>query len=219
MSKQQTNKPASPAELISKAEADIARLEHEREAHVARGAELAERRKAASYGAHVQHDPESRKQLDAVNAEIGMHASELQSFDDALATARTKLAEAQQAQAREQRKAALKEQQKLSAEFRKIGPFMDRATDDLRRGMLALKQNAASVGKDHRHVATLHRCLQVAFFGTPLQEYVGVPDSNDRRNFSSFSGVINASCDGHAEALKHELEALDGAQQEHTEAA
>ena len=99
MSKQQTNKPASPAELISKAEADIARLEHEREAHVARGAELAERRKAASYGAHVQHDPESRKQLDAVNAEIGMHASELQSFDDALATARTKLAEAQQAQA------------------------------------------------------------------------------------------------------------------------
>jgi hypothetical protein len=219
MSKQQTNKPASPAELISKAEADIARLEHEREAHVARGAELAERRKAASYGAHVQHDPESRKQLDAVNAEIGMHASELQSFDDALATARTKLAEAQQAQAREQRKAALKEQQKLSAEFRKIGPFMDRATDDLRRGMLALKQNAASVGKDHRHVATLHRCLQVAFFGTPLQEYVGVPDSNDRRNFSSFSGVINAWCDGHAEALKHELEALDGAQQEHTEAA
>ena len=40
MSKQIANKQPSPAELISKTEADIGRLEREREAHVERGAEL-----------------------------------------------------------------------------------------------------------------------------------------------------------------------------------
>jgi hypothetical protein len=78
MSKQQANKQQqSVAEKITACEADISRLEHEREAHVARGVELAERRKSASYAAHVQHDPDSRKALDTVNAEMVTHASEL----------------------------------------------------------------------------------------------------------------------------------------------
>lgn len=60
MSKQTNpSKQQSVAEKITACEADIARPEHEREAHVARGAELAQRRKSASYAAHVQHDPES----------------------------------------------------------------------------------------------------------------------------------------------------------------
>jgi hypothetical protein len=143
----------------------------------------------------------------------------MREHDHALVEAEQRLRLLQTALAREQRKAALKEQQKLSAEFRKIGSFMDRATDNLRRGMLALKQNAAGVGKDARHVATLHRCLQVAFFGTPLQEYVGVPDSNDRRNFSSFSGVINAWCDSTDASLRHELQTLDGEQLTNEKAA
>ena len=217
MSKQMSKQ--SPADVIAACEADIDRLKRGLEAQAARAIELAEQRKAASYAAHVQHDPESRKQLDAINAEIGTHASELQSFDEALVIAHERLRQAQLAQAREQRKAAIKEQQKLTAEFRKIGPFMDRATDDLRRGLLALKQNAAAVGKDYRHVAMLHRCLQVAFFGTPLQEYVGVPDSNDRRSFASFSGVVNQWCDSNDATLRHELAALDGEQTKTTEAA
>jgi hypothetical protein len=130
----------------------------------------------------------------------------------AIAEAQQRLQQAQQAVAREQRRSELKEQQQHSKEFRELGPFMDKATDNLRRGLLALAKNAASVGKDHRHVATLHRCLMVAFFGTPLQEYVGVPDSNDRRSFASFSGVVNAWCDSRDAALRHELAALDGAQ-------
>ena len=84
MSKQTSKQPPSPADLIAACEFDIVRLEQERETHVARGVILAERRKAASYAAHVQHDPDSRKALDAINSEIGARASELQSFDDAI---------------------------------------------------------------------------------------------------------------------------------------
>jgi hypothetical protein len=41
LSKQTANKQPLPAALIAACETDIARLEREREAHVARGAELA----------------------------------------------------------------------------------------------------------------------------------------------------------------------------------
>jgi hypothetical protein len=219
MSKQAVNKQLSPAEAIAACEADIARLERERDAHVARGVELAERRKAASYAAHVQHDPESRKALNAINAEIGTHGSELQSFDDALTTARLKLDDARALQAREERKAQIKEQQNLSREYRRLGPFLDNATDHLRRGLQALSKNAAGIGKDVRHVQTLHRVLSVALFDTPFRDAFGVPDANDRRSFSSFAGVINQWCDGNDAALKQELQALDGAQQQTDEAA
>ena len=84
MSNKHNSKLPSPAELISKAESDITRLEHEREAHVARGVELAERRKAASYAAHVGHESDARQALDTVDAAMATHASELQSFADAL---------------------------------------------------------------------------------------------------------------------------------------
>lgn len=108
MSKQHNKLPErkqpSPAELIAACEADIVRVERLRDQHIDRGVELAERRRVASYAAHVQHDPESRKQLDAVNAEIGTHASELQSFDDALVEARAKLNNAQALLARNARR-------------------------------------------------------------------------------------------------------------------
>jgi hypothetical protein len=208
------NKQQSPADAIAACEADIDRLKRGLEAQAARAIELAEQRKAASYAAHVQHDPESRKQLDAINAEIGTHASELQSFDEALVIAHERLRQAQQAQAREQRKAAIKEQQKLSKEFRELGPFLDKATDNLRRGLIALKANASVVGRDFRHVQMLHRVLSVALFDTPFRDAFGVPDANDRRSFATFSGVVNGWCDSNDASLRHELEALDGAQQE-----
>ena len=89
------------------------------------------------------------------------------------------------------RRSEIAERQKVSAEFRKLGPFLDKATADLRRGLIALKQNAGVVGRDFRHVQMLHRVLSVALFDTPFRDAFGVPDSNDRRNFSTFSGVVN----------------------------
>ena len=109
------------------------------------------------------------------------------------------------AQAREERKAQIKELQKLSKEYRELGPFLDKATDNLRRGLIALKQNASSVGRDFRHVQSLHRVLPVALFDTPFRDAFGVPDSNDRRTFASFSGVVNGWCDSNDAALRHEL--------------
>jgi hypothetical protein len=60
--------------------------------------------------------------------------------------------------------------------------------------------------------ALLHRVLSVAFFDTIFRDHFGVPDSNDRRTFSTFSNVINGWCDSADRNLARELEALDGNQ-------
>jgi hypothetical protein len=99
------------------------------------------------------------------------------------------------AKAGEERRAAIKQLQQRSKEFRELGPFLDKAVDNLRRGAIALKENASVVGRDWRHVATLYRVLSVALAGTPFREALPVPDSNDRRTFATFSAVINGWCD------------------------
>ena len=67
------------------------------------------------------------------------------------------------------------------------------------------------VGRDFRHVQTLHRVLSVALFDTPFRDAFGVPDSNDRRTFATFWAWSIRWCDGNDAILRHELEALDGA--------
>ena len=115
-------------------------------------------------------------------------------IDSALATARGKLTEAQQAQAREKRRARSRSSKSSARSFASLARSLDKATDNLRRGLIALKQNASIVGRDFRHVQTLHRVLSVALFDTPFRDAFGVPDSNDRRTFASFSGVVNGWC-------------------------
>ena len=210
------NKPQpSPADLISKAEADISRLENEREAHVARGVELAERRKAASYGAHVQHDPESRKQLDAVNAEMATHASELASFDDALVEARAKLVEAQQAQAREEERAHIIEQRRMNEEVRKLGPLARSRGGRLRRRPAWPDERCrvwdCLTQRTVNEVLMLYRCLLVALRGTPWEREFGVADSNDKKNFSRCTPpLLDQWCDANERDFKYRLAALDG---------
>jgi hypothetical protein len=219
VNKQSTpSKQQSPAEAIAACESDIARLEQRRDLHIARGLDLTARRKALAYNTHVECDAESRKELDRINSEIATHVPELESLGDALLGLRGKLVELQALQAREERKVALKEQQKLSAEYRKIGNYLDLHLDHVRRGLVALAANASVVGRDQRHVALLHRCLAIAFFDTPFREHFPVPDANDRRSFSSFSGVVNGWCSTFEAGLEHELAALDGHEQS-TEAA
>ena len=91
------------------------------------------------------------------------------------------------------------------------------ATGDLRRGrgLTGAAQGARGdvVGKDLRHVGTLHRVLQVAFFDTVFRDAFGVPGHDERRSFSSFSGVM-AWCDSNDASLRHELAALDGTPQQ-----
>jgi hypothetical protein len=222
MNKQQANnKQLSVAEAIATCEADIVRLEKNRATHIARGVELAERRKAASYGAHVQHDADSRKSLDVVINEIGTHASELQSFDDALATARAKLAEAQQAQTREAERARILEQRKLNEEYRKLGVWLDRAADDWIGGARGALNNARGLARPasaERVLITLLRVLRVKVRGTTaLERELGVSDSNDARSFPSYQHVFDGWCNSNEREYAQRQAALDGEQQ--TEAA
>jgi hypothetical protein len=186
----------------------ISDLEAKRAAAVKHGTDLADERANVALAAHTGDD-KAAKRLEEIHAAIVRHGSELASLDAAIRAAGTKVDAAQRAAAAEKRKAAIKEQQKLSKEFRELGPFLDKATDNLRRGLIALKQNASVVGRDFRHVQTLHRVLSVALFDTPFRDAFGVPDSNDRRTFASFSGVVNGWCDSNDASLRHELEALD----------
>jgi hypothetical protein len=220
VSNKHNNKPQpSPAELIGQAESTIAALEAKREQLQQRVAEHASARERLSFQAHAMHDVEASRELSEAR-EAALHAErELSEVDSALTTARLRLDEARAAQARDERRAQIKEQQNLSREYRRLGPFLDDATDHLRRGLQALSKNAAGIGKDFRHVGMLHRVLQVAFFDTVFRDAFGVPDANDRRTFSTFAGVIGQWCDSCDASLAHELASLDGAPDKQTEAA
>ena len=205
MSKQTSNKQPSPAELIGQAESTIAALEAKREQLVQRVADHASARERLAFQAHAMQDVEAGKELADAREQALRAEQELTEIDSALATANHRLRQAQAVMAREQRRAQIKEQQNLSQEYRKIGPFLDRATDHLRGGLQALAKNAAAVGKDVRYVQTLHRVLQVAFFDTVFRDVVGVPGHDERRNFSTFSGVVNSWCDSCDASLAPEL--------------
>jgi hypothetical protein len=153
-----------------------------------------------------------RAQLDKLNLEDATLAGELQSLDGALVEAGRRLQLAQQSAARAEHRAEIKDRRERSKQFRELGPFLDKATTNLQRGLLALGENASAVGKDFRHVQMLHRVLQVALFDTPFRDAFGVPDHPTRRSFASFSGVINQWCDAYDANLARQSAALDGNQ-------
>jgi hypothetical protein len=200
-----------------RAEQIVADLQRKRSAAAARVEEIAIARGRLGFAVHATDDKAARAQLDKLNAEDTSLAGELQSLDGALTEATRLLAAARQAAARDARRAEIAEGRARLKEFRELGPFLDRSVSNLQRGLQTLRQNAAAVGKDHRHIFTLHRVLAVAFSGTPFKEAFPVPDSNDRRSFASFALVINAWCDNFDANLARELQALDDKQT--TEAA
>jgi hypothetical protein len=181
-----------------------------------------ERRKAASYAAHVRHESDARQVLDTVNAEMATHASELASFDDALVTARAKLEQAQQAQAREVERAHIVEQRRLNDEVRKLGPWLDRAVADYAGGLRGLMK-VPGLGLPHptngQQVLMLYRCLLVALRGTPWEREFGVADSNDKKSFGSHAAIINQWADANERDFAYRLAALDGADQNKDQAA
>jgi hypothetical protein len=220
MMSKQTNTVGAVAQAeaaTKKAEELVASLRQRLVAHDEAGAQLIAERGEISFKVHGDGNPQARVRLSEINNQLIVHASERESLVAALKEAEARFEMARGIVAREQRRVAIREQQKLSRQFRELGPFLDRATENLRKGLIALKANAPVVGRDFRHVQTLHRVLSVALFDTPFRDHFGVPDSNDRRTFSNFSGVINGWCDSADANLKHELASLDG--EKATEAA
>jgi hypothetical protein len=228
MSKQTSNNKQmampSPAAQVAAAEAVLEQLGQKRDECAERATAYTQARTNLSYRAHVGLDVEAGKELAEARDAALAAERELTEIDSALAVAQHRLAEARAMQARAERREEIKGQRERAEQFRELGPFLDRSVENLRKGMIALQGNAASVGRDHRHVQALYRVLQVACHGTVLQEVVGVPDHDTRRNFATFGGVLNQWVDVFEANLVQELERLDqfdGAQQTNntTEAA
>jgi len=112
---------------VEAAEKIIGDLATKREKLVERGVKLAEERRNIAYQAHTDGDAEARKRLDKLNAEAVAHASELQSLDDALSTARERLVAAQAVAARSEDKAKAQELRQAVAAFAKHGRDLDAA--------------------------------------------------------------------------------------------
>jgi hypothetical protein len=199
----------SPGQRIIDAEKVIEQLEAKHQAAVERAAEYARVRDRCSYQAHVMNDVEAGRELaDARNAALAAER-EVAEILVATAMAKAKLIEAQAMKAREERRAAIREQQKHVREYAELAPFLDRALDHLQRGLAALAKNASVVGKDHRFVFATHRVIAVALNGTPFAGAFPAPDSADKRNFPSFSHVVGQWVSTQEAALQRELAALD----------
>jgi hypothetical protein len=222
MSKQ-SHRPSSPApspgQRIVNAEQVITALEAKHQAAVERCAEYNSAREALAFRAHAQMDHEAGKELSEAR-DLALSAErEAAEILAAMATAKHRLLEAQQALARQQRRDAIREQQKRCREYAELGPFLDRALDHLQRGLQALSKNAHVVGKDHRFVFATHRVIAVALNGTPFAGAFPVPDSSDKRSFPNFSHVVGQWVSTQEAALQRELAALDDRQTKNDEAA
>jgi hypothetical protein len=163
--------------------------------------------------AHVQHDLENRKQPDAINAEIGAHGSKLASIDAALTEAGEHLQRARQGVARAERRSVLQAQcercKHYPARFSTRQPII--CARACWRWQRMLAASAVISGMSARCTGCCRsRCR------TLCSAMLGHPDANDRRVFSTFSGVINGWCDGFDAAIARELAALDGAEQTNT---
>jgi hypothetical protein len=212
--------PVAQAEAKLRSAEQVARdLEEKSQRLVARGKEIDNRVAALSFRVHAENDQVARAELDKLSAEAIAHQAETRSLEAAIKQATDKMEAARSVVAREQRRVAVREQQQLVRQFRELGHFCDRATENLRKGLIALKASAHVIGRDFRHVQMLHRVLSVAFFDTPFRDAFGVPDAGDRRTFSTFAGVINQWCDTTDAALRNELQMLDGTSDKPKEAA
>jgi hypothetical protein len=215
MSKQQ-HRPApslSPAARIAECEKIIASLEAKHLAAVERAAEYAKAREALAFRAHALVDPEAGKELSEARDNALSAEREATEILAAIATAKMRLTEAEAAQARQQRRDAIKQEQQRSQEFRQLGPYLDKHVDALRRGLQALSENARHVHRDHHHVRTLHRCLQVALADTVFKDFFGVADYPTRQSFASFDCVIGQWCDSNDANLANELAMLENGDQ------
>jgi hypothetical protein len=197
---------------LEKAEAVVTRLEENRTACVKHGTELTDERNNVALAAHTG-DAKARKRLNDINTALAVQASELASLDVALRAAGERVVVAQHAKARDERRTEIKRLQEHSKNVRAPGPFMDKGLENLRDGLIALSKNASGIGRSHHQVAILIRVLRCAFFDTALRMEIGVPDSNDRRDFSNFTKVIDGWCDSNDAALARELRGLGESEQ------
>jgi hypothetical protein len=182
-------------ESVQAVEANIADLERKQAAIVARGRELQDERAGVSYSAHTG-DAQARQRLDELNRESAEHASELQSINEALRSARTKL---DQARAAESVAADRKRALALRAALKDFAGHA-RALDDALaifadQGAALLEtlikmQQLGSVAPSHEQLLALgRRALLAALAETPWRRDFELVEPRLRRSFVELTGV------------------------------
>jgi hypothetical protein len=111
---------------------------------VERGQEIADVVAPLGFRVHAENDAAARAELDKLSAEAIAHQAETKSLEAAIKQATDKMGAAHGVVAREQRRVEIKQQQKLSKQYRELGPFLDRSLEDLRKRLIALKANASA---------------------------------------------------------------------------
>jgi hypothetical protein len=196
MSKQPTNKGG-----VAAAEAVLADLETKRQRHRERGVELEAARKRASYGAHVQHDPQERKALADVVDETVRHETEGRALDDAIEEAQRRLSEARQVEAKAQDRDQAKQLREALAEFVAAGKACDgalevfvQASQDMRAALTTMNRLGCS-HPSHNQLDSLGAlALRTMLTQSSWQRYFERVSPVERKTFSQlcaqWSGMV-----------------------------
>jgi hypothetical protein len=190
-------------------EATLQALLAKRDELIARGEKLPELRRNASYAAHVEQNAEARDDLDSINAEISIHASELASIDDAIATAKNHVLIAQAQEADVAARARAKEAVTVVADFKQAGIDLDqalRAVGDRAAALMELlhklHQTTGVQFPSADQVDTLgFKALETAIQRTPWRKRFRPVAPGERREFGAlFAGWVQV-IEGRLQAL------------------
>jgi hypothetical protein len=129
---------------IEQADHVLSNLRQKREALVAHGVELGEKRTQFAFGAHTG-DQAAKKQLDAINREAALHDSELRSLDAAISEAAERVKRAQAAEAQKVARERAAEARKLAAELGECFPYLDKHLAEAANALVAIEKGFAQL--------------------------------------------------------------------------
>jgi hypothetical protein len=196
---------------IAKAEATVSELQRKRAAAVLRASELSDERSRCSYGAHVQHDPESRKRLNEINSELAVHDSELRSIDAAIAEAERRKQQAQATEAAAARAADAEKLAELAQAMCECGRDLDNALFCLvtsGEALSGLVDKIHSLGVGHPNHAQMlsmgERCIGTVLMQTVWSRAFSPIAPGERRTFAETTAAWAQMIEGAAERVAGE---------------
>jgi hypothetical protein len=190
---QQPNKerPRSPVEAIAAAEQTLAALEQKRAKLAERATEIAEERKRLAFSAHASFDQTASARLSDLRSEVIDAEQQVAEVDDAIKTARGRLAEAQAAQAKAQDREQALALRRATREFVEAGRRVDHALSLLAADGHALIDAHSALARLGCKFPTVdqvsalgHIALRAALMSTPWSRTVEtVPPGQRSRTF------------------------------------
>jgi hypothetical protein len=177
-------------QTVAAAEKVLADLQEKRQALVTHAAVLDSQRRDAAFAAHVKGDPEARRTLDKINAEVAVHSSELASVDDAIAAAKGKLAVARIHESRAADRAAAQAVRKELEKFREHGHALDVALEaiavhgrELQETLIRMQQLGVNFPSGQQLISIGSRALLAACGQTPWRRSFETLPPRERYRF------------------------------------